>query len=147
MFLPILVLASFVVVSTPNNPPVLLAGDCSYEQFTVVSAVKYRDGGTIRVAVTDSVGCLVEFRYDFRIGSPTQGRMYIGERAEGQEGDRLASWEEESRTLDLVSLVLDSNLSRPRQLRLQDKGCEDWTDVDCRRFALLVQLLKDHGRR
>ena len=147
MFVQILVLVSFVLVSAPAEQPVLASGECSYEPFTVVRAVKYRDGGTICVAVTDSVGCLAEFRNDFRIGSPTQGRMYIGERTSGREGDRLASREEESRTLDLVSIVLDSKLSRSQQLRLQKTGCEDWTDVDCRRIALLVQLLKDHGRR
>ena len=147
MFVQLLVLVMLVTVSTPIDLPVLSSGDCSYEPFTVVSAVKYRDGGTIRVAVTDSAGCLLKFHYDFRIGSTTRGKMYLDYGTNESMRSRLASRDEESRTLDLVSAVLDSNLSRPKQLRLQKSGCGELTDVDCRRISLLVRLLGDHGRR
>ena len=128
--------------------PIQALGECSHAPFELVWAEKYRDGGSIKVTVTDSVGCLVGFSYNGQLGSETRGRMYF--RALDQVSDRagLASQEEEDKILDLLSLVADSIMSRTRQSEFQKVGCVGFTDDEaCRYFGWLMELLMIKGRR
>jgi hypothetical protein len=128
--------------------PIQALGECTHAPFELVWAEKYRNGGSISVTVTDSVGCLVGFSYNGQIGSETRGRMYF--RPLHQEGERygLASVEEEEMILDLLSTVADTTVPRTKQNEVLEAGCGDFTeDKSCRYFGWLMELLKKKGRR
>jgi hypothetical protein len=116
--------------------PIQALGECSHAPLELIWAEKYRDGGTISVTVSDSVGCVVGFNLNRRIGSETRGRMYFRAIPEVSDRSGLASHEEEEEILDLLSLVADSKMSRPQQKNFQEVGCKEFTDeVACRYFG------------
>ena len=138
----------YVAIAMLLMLPIQALGECSHAPFELIWAEKYRDGGTIRVTVSDSLGCAVGFSLNGRIGSETRGRMYF--RAIYQESERagIANQEEEDEILNLLSLVADSKMSRPRQMKFLKDGWAAFSDDEvCQYFGWLMDLLQRTGRR
>jgi hypothetical protein len=133
--------------------PAQALGECSHAPFELIWAEKYRDGGTISVTVSDSVGCVVGFNLDGKIGSETRGRIYFREiHPDGIHHEAasagIASEEEEDAILDLLGQVADSHVSRPTQMEILKNGRADSSDDEGGRyFGWLMELLQRKGRR
>ncbi len=122
--------------------------NCSHRPYELFWAEKYRDGGTIKITVADSVGCVAGFILDGRIGSVTQGRIRFLSLALESGESRLASPEEEERALRILSRVVDRYMSRAEQYERFERGCpERLSTEECRYSGWVLEALQKKGWR
>ncbi len=143
----------YVAIAMILTLPIQALGECSHAPFELIWSEKYRNGGTISVTVADSAGCVVGFSMDRAIKSETWGRLFfrvIKQDGTDQVGAKagIASQDEEEEILALLSLVADSKMSRPRQMKFLKDGWADFPDDDlCPYFGWLMELLQAMGWR
>lgn len=107
----------------------------------------YKDGGTTAIAITDSLGTMIEFCYDGRLQTKTGGQMYIGARHPSFVGARLASPAEEVSVLNQLRLVIENNTVPEERAKLLHSDCPSTESRFERNKWMALHMLERYGQR
>lgn len=127
-------LAMFLVTASPDVA-------CHHVPEVIEQAYWVYDGGTVTIAVTDSLGCRVVFCIDHRMKSGTWGRVYVG--GDYPTKAHLANDDELQQVADLALRALDKAYPRIVQrefLRMPQRG--PIPEDEYRAWLVLHQLLE-----
>ncbi len=119
--------------------------ECDREPLVIEYVSWYYDGGTVGVALTDSLGCQVEFCVDHGMGSETWGRIYVGARAPSSELARLANEQEVEYVISLAKRSLNKAYPEDAQQEFLKMANRGGVPNDDYRAWLLLRTLRKHG--
>ena len=112
--------------------------ECGKAPYSIIWADGYKDGGTIGVAVTDSIGCVVEFCIDGRLSSGSQGAIYLNGRHPSEADQQPLGTVEARELMGLVKRVLDAQFTAAEQDSIYDSNflAGDRTEIRHARILL-----------
>ena len=119
--------------------------DCTLPPLEIQRASRAYDGGSLIVAVADSSGCLVQFCFDYRLETPTRGRIYLGSGAPGSAATRLAGPNEEARLIGLLQASADDLCGRDVQDAIAAKAYGDVALTERDLWEVLRELKRQMG--
>jgi hypothetical protein len=119
--------------------------ECDRDPWVIEYVSWYYDGGTVGVALTDSLGCQVEFCVDQCMGSETWGRIYVGAKAPSHELARLATEQEVEYVIGLAKRSLNEAYPEEVQQEFLKMVSRGGTPSDDYRAWLLLRTLRRHG--
>lgn len=84
---------------------------------TVAGVGEFRDGGTVSFHLVDATGRKAAFCFDFKSGSKTPGRLYMGAEHPSRPGAKLVPLrsQTEKAVLQILQSFLDRQFSRSEQ--------------------------------
>jgi hypothetical protein len=133
--------ASFAVATVMASG----AADCTLTPLEIQRASRAYDGGSLIVAVADSSGCLVQFSFDYRLETPTRGRIYLGSGAPGSTVTRLAGPKEKARLIGLLQASADNLCGRDVQDAISAKAYGDVALTERDLWEVLRELKTQKG--